>query len=375
MPEVPVNGRVLEWARNIRGLKIDDAAMLLGVSPDELRAYESGQKLPLVGFLRRVSAKYRINFTSLLMPEPLPIEKPPTDHRSRRNRPLSMDTLLAIEEVTEALQAFEDIAEENKRIVPALNIGRAQISDNPEDIAARERRTFGVTIDEQRAWNDTAQARRKWRLCIEDRGVFTYMIPMPPNELSGFSILRNGIGAICVNDRETTEGAKVFTLFHEYCHLLLRQAGISDEGTSSRVEKFCNEFAACFLIPRTPLVDAVRGFRTPCDFSDDEVRGLAARFRVSNRAMALRLEKTGLATRGFYGRRTAPWDLPDEARPRRPQKEVKIDNIKIQIKRFGRLHGKTVVRALKGRIINSVDAYDLINVRPSSLGKFEAALG
>src|SRR5579862_3563338 len=104
MAEVPVNGRVLEWARLVRGLTIDDAALLLGILPHELREYETGNKKPLVGFLRTMSAKYEINFTSLLMPEPLPIEKRLADHRVRFGRsPLNIDTVVAMEEVYEAL--------------------------------------------------------------------------------------------------------------------------------------------------------------------------------------------------------------------------------------------------------------------------------
>src|ERR1700679_3895362 len=118
MAEVPVNGEVLVWARKIRGLSIEDAAVLLDVTVDDLRAYESGAQKPLVGFLRLVAAKYRVNFTSLLMPEPLPLLKLPTDHRTRPDaKPLTIDTLVAIEEVGEALNAFEDIADEDARIV------------------------------------------------------------------------------------------------------------------------------------------------------------------------------------------------------------------------------------------------------------------
>jgi Zn-dependent peptidase ImmA (M78 family) len=316
LAEVPVNGKVLAWARELRGLDIENAAKLLDVSPDELRALESGAKKPLVGFLRHISAKYQINFTSLLMPEPLPIEKRPVDHRERHGkRSLSIDTLVAMEEVAEALEAFEDIGGEAERIVPRLNIGSARLEEDPEGIATRERKRFGVSVEEQRAWRNLADARRQWRRRIEDRGVFTYMIPMPPDELSGFSMLRDGLAAICVNDREPTEGAKVFTLLHEYSHLLLRQTGISDENNSNRVEKFCNEFAASFLIPRNALVEAIGDIETPYEFSDADVRRLATRFRVSNRATALRLEKTGLAPKGFYERRTAPWDLASEPGP------------------------------------------------------------
>lgn len=297
MAEVPVNGKVLQWARQLRGLDIDDAATLLNISADELRAYESEAKRPLVGFLRIMSTRYQINFTSLLMPEPLPMEKRLTDHRERHGRtPLTIDTLVAMEEVNEALETFADIASEARQIVPILNIGTATLVDDPEAVAARERRRFNVSIEEQQSWRGLDAARRQWRQRIEDRGIFTYMIKMqPPNELSGFSIYRDDLAAICVNDRESTEGAKIFTLFHEYCHVLLRQTGISDENNSNRIERFCNEFAASFLIPRQRLIAEIGDVETPYEFSDSDVKHLASHFRVSNRAIAYRLQETGLA--------------------------------------------------------------------------------
>ena len=375
MAEVPVNGKVLEWARNLRGLTLGDAATLLGISSEELRSYESGARKPLVGFLRNMSAKYRINFTSLLMPQPLPSERPPSDYRQRRRaNPLSIDTLVAIEEVNEALEAFQDISTETRRVVPKLNLSEVRITDNPAAVAARERKRFGLSIQEQQTWNGLADARRQWRRRIEDHGIFTYMIPMPPNELSGFSILRGDFAAICINDREPTEGAKIFTLFHEYCHLLLRQTGISDENNENAVEQFCNAFAASFLIPRQPLVDAIGDVPLPHEFSDTDVKRLARTFRVSNRAIALRLEKTGLAPEGFYNRRTAPWDIPTE-RIIAADSQSQPSYLRIRIKRIGRLHTQTVLRALKQRAINPVDAYELTGIQPTSFAKVEAALG
>jgi len=377
MAQVPVNGKVMQWARQIRGLSIGDAATMLGVSSQELRAYESGTKKPLVAFLRRMSQRYRINFSSLLMPEPLPIVKPPTDRRVRRGRPtLSIDTLVAIEEVTEAMEAFQDMREGGRRIVPALNIGRARLAENPETIAARERQKFGVSFEEQKTWKGLGDARRKWRQRIEDHGVFTYMIPLPPNEVSGFSILRDGLAAICVNDREPTEGAKIFTFFHEYCHLLLRKTGISDENNQDRVERFCNVFAASFLIPHDALVKEISEIgeiQTPYEFSDADVKRLSTRFRVSNSAMAMRLQETRLATDGFYARRTAPWDIPSE--PKSLTSERQPSPVTLRIKRIGKLHARTVIRAVKKHAINSFDASELIGLQPHTLPKVEAALG
>ena len=373
--EIPVNPEVLKWARTVRGLSVEQAATLLDISPSDLRAYEAGRR-PLVGFLRQMSAKYRINFTSLLMPEPLPIQERPTDHRTNRGeRPLSIDTLIAIEEVSESLDAFVEIAGETKSIVPTLRIGHANLDEDPESVAARERRRFGIGVEDQRLFHSIGQARRAWRQEIEDHGVFTYMIPMPPSELSGFSMLRDGLAAICVNDREPTEGRKIFTFFHEYCHLLLRQTGISDENNHNRVERFCNQFAASFLIPKADLLLAIGNIVTPYEFSDSDVTRLSNRFRVSNSAVALRLQETGLAPAGFYARRTGPWDIPTEAKPR-PQ-DSSPSAVTLRIKRIGKLHTRTVLRATKRHVINSFDASDLIGLQlqPQTLAKLQERVG
>lgn len=378
MPEVPVNGKVLEWARLIRNLSVREAAELLDVSTEDLRAYESGAKRPLVGFLRTMSSRYRINFSSLLMPEPLPKKDLPTDFRVRRggNPKLSIDTLVAREDIEEALETFQDIREEMKGIVPRLNVGEASLDEDPEKVAARERKKFGVSVEDQRQWRSTAEARRQWRERIEDRGVFTYMLQLPPNELSGFSVLRDELAAICVNDREPTEGAKIFTLFHEYCHLLLRKAGVSDENSDNEVERFCNRFAAAFLIPygalKQAMADRMGHIQTPCEFSDADVRRFANVFRVSNRATALRLEETGLASEGFYGRRTGPWDLPA------PRPEIKDDQqpspVRARMKRMGKLHMSTILRAVKHEALNSFDASELVGLKASVFPKIEALL-
>jgi Zn-dependent peptidase ImmA (M78 family) len=373
MPEVQVNGDVLKWARDLRALSLDDAAGLLGISSQELREYEAGTKRPLVGLLRTMSAQYQINFASLLMPQRLPPPDRPADHRERPwSTPLSIDTLVAMEEINEAIDTFIDIASESERIVPSPNIGSAQLTENPEAVAARERVRFRISMEEQQSWRGAAEARRKWRQRLEDLGIFTYMIPMPPQELSGFSIFRDGVAAICVNDRESTEGAKTFTFLHEYCHLLLRKTGISDENNTNRIEKFCNEFAASFLIPRQALRREIGDVELPYEFSDSDVKHLSARFRVSNRAIALRLQETGFAPEGFYARRTGPWDIPTHLPPLKPGEQ--IDPKTILIKRKGKLHARTVLRAAKKRLIDSFDASELLGLRPQFFEKLAARI-
>jgi Zn-dependent peptidase ImmA (M78 family) len=378
MAEVPVNGKVLKWARELRGLDLETAAGRLAISENDLQAYEAGQKKPLIGLLKKMSSKYRINFASLLMPEPLREETPPTDHRTRlKKKKLSFPTLVAIEEIREALEAFEDISSASRSIVPRPNLGFAKLEENPEEVAARERRKFGVSSELQRSWGTQSKARLEWRLRIERQGIFTYMIGLPLSELSGFSLFQDGLAAICVNDNEFPEGAKTFTLFHEYCHLLLRNTGISDEDNKNQVERFCNRFAASFLIPKVNLKQAIATcfgeVNFPYEFSDTEIKCLSRAFHVSNRAMALRLQETGFAPDGFYEKRTAPWDRPAEVRVE-TRKKTQVSPIRKRIKRLGNLHTATVLHAVGKKAINSFDASLLVGLRPEFFPKLAANL-
>jgi Zn-dependent peptidase ImmA (M78 family) len=180
------------------------------------------------------------------------------------------------------------------------------------------------------------------------------------------------LAAICVNDRQATEGAKIFTLFHEYAHLVLRKAGISDENQRNQTESFCNQFAASFLIPKLALRSAVSNFQEQREYSDAEIAQLARKFRVSNRAIALRLEVTGLAPKGFYAQRTAPWDVRQD-KPKSPiVREIKIDPVIIRLKRVGRLHADTVLDAVLRHAINSFDASQLVGISQASISKMLA---
>jgi Zn-dependent peptidase ImmA (M78 family) len=363
--EIPVKGEVLKWARTFRRLSVQDAAELLGLDAQEVRDYEAERKRPTVTVLNEISAKYQINLAALLMDEPLPPDDRITDFRRTADHAPSIETMVANEDVREALEAFAEISQAKSRIVKKPNLPHASITDDVDKLAARERSRFGVTVDQQRDWPNDAAARRKWRELIERMGIFTYMLDLG-QECSGFSVIQDGWAAICVNDDVPSEGHKIFTLFHEYCHLLLRQAGISDENNNNTVERFCNQFASGLLIPEHALRAAIGEVDAPYEFSSDTVRKLAGRFRVSARAMAYRLEDVGLASKGFYGRITGPWELPVQ---RTKDTTGQPDYRRIQLKKLGLLHMSTVNAAAKQRVINAHDVTVLTGLNQAGLAK------
>src|SRR5699024_4139664 len=60
---------------------------------------------------------------------------------------------------------------------------------------------------------------------------------------------------IFINTRDTPQ-AQVFTLLHEFAHLLLGESGVSDLAPNNphKIERFCNRIAAEFLVPSVEFI-------------------------------------------------------------------------------------------------------------------------
>ncbi|UGY17942.1 ImmA/IrrE family metallo-endopeptidase [Bradyrhizobium septentrionale] len=106
--------------------------------------------------------------------------------------------------------------------------------------------------------------------------------------MRGTALAETTLPVILVNGKDRGNG-RVFTLLHEFCHLALRQSGVSNVGSDRNdapnpaVEKFCNAVAAATLMPRDwllseRLVNQKNGQKS---WRDDELEALALRFGVS----------------------------------------------------------------------------------------------
>jgi Zn-dependent peptidase ImmA (M78 family) len=126
---------------------------------------------------------------------------------------------------------------------------------------------------------------------------------MGEDDSRGLSLFFNRFPAIVIDQAEKHYGARNFTLFHEFCHLLVRQTGISDFNPRNGVERFCNRFAASFLMPpeavravfELPLRGRIEPSVTRLDYS-------AKKLCVTISQMALRLEELEIAPSVYYNR-------------------------------------------------------------------------
>jgi len=302
MTQIPVKGKVLKWAREFRGLSQEAAAERLGLSASELQEYEEEKRVPTLSLFESFAAKYRLPQATLFLDSPPKIPAPPTDFRSVGGRKAlrhSFEFENALSNVRTFLFHYSRIAAEDEEFttprLPALSM-----DDDPDTLGERERRRFNISPDQQLAWS-SKDAFGNWRAILEDRGVLVFQQKFPLDDCRGLSIFEDeNAPCIVVNKAETVDVAKTFTLWHEYCHLLLRKPGVSDQNFRNTTEVFCNRFAASFLIPRAALRQLLpRWPNEPVDWSQEDVARSSRRLKVSQRALAIRLEQLNLAPHGF----------------------------------------------------------------------------
>ena len=368
MVDVPVNPDVLIWAREERRLSRVDAAALLGISDADLENFETGLIVPSLGLVRKIAAKYEITFASLLMPSPLPDDTRPKvdDFRTHLGQGprWSHELAVALDNINELIDALVDLRDTASDLFPTPNLPRVRSGDDVRPIAANERERIGVGLDEQFNWETERIAFNRWRAAIEAQGVFTYTEKLgEPADCKGFTIFdERQIPVLVINSEAGDYAPRTFTLLHEYAHLLLRQAGVSDENPNNSTERFCNQFAAYIAMPAEhfrPVAIALRGANQE-GWSDHVIGELAKTFKVSRTAIVLHLEDMALAPSGFYQTKMREWFLFGR-RPRRGGLSTHAGRV---TNRLGVRHVRVVLDALDSGRINKLDANELLNVRP-----------
>jgi Zn-dependent peptidase ImmA (M78 family) len=139
-----------------------------------------------------------------------------------------------------------------------VKIRTRAIQDNPEIVATDERVELPVDIA-QLSGSTPTKLFHIWRDWFEQKNIMVFQLKMPVEDARGFSLTDIEPYIIVVNESDAPN-AKIFTLFHEYGHILLNESAVcnrdSDEIDNKkikRIEYWCNRFAGAFLVPENFL--------------------------------------------------------------------------------------------------------------------------
>ena len=300
------NPEVFRWARESAGLGPEGAARAIGIVPTSLIAIENGEKEPSRTTLSKMANVYRRSLLTFYLPIP-----PRKGDRGEDFRTVVGDQTVETDADVDALvrdlrarqSLVRTVLEDDQDVQPLEFVGSASMNDGVPALAASIERMLGITRAQYRAQKDVDSAFSLLRKRAGDAGVFVLLIgnlgshhsAIPVEAFRGFAVADRIAPFIVINDGDT-RAAWSFTLLHELAHLWLGATGVSGGGAPEmKIERFCNDVAAEFLLPRSDVqVINIAGLELNSQIA--AVAEYANRWRVSRQMVAYGLLKAGRIT-------------------------------------------------------------------------------
>lgn len=163
---------------------------------------------------------------------------------------------------------------------------------------------WGVSDSDQLDWQDANKVYVSLRSYIESLGILVMHRQFKTDEAAGIYLhVDGGPHTIVINTTGSSKARKLFTLAHEFGHVLLRAEGASNPSIlKNKIERFCNRFAACLLAPKKLVAEALTSFGYRPIADDDFIRLFAAKLGISQEATYLRLVELGYLKAADYAR-------------------------------------------------------------------------
>jgi len=378
---IPANRDVLRWARNVRGLSLSEAAAQLAVTDTELTEIESGKLHPTTTTFDKMVAVYKQPESVLLLAQPPVVDPLPQDFRTVGNRRahLTPETRLAIRDARDLQHYVSELVADDPQLISKPHLPTTESNSDPDIVATKERARLGLRLATQLQWSPGNESFERWRDFLERGGLLILLKKMFWNDCRGFSLLENDLLPTIVVNSQDAPAARIFTLFHEYAHLLLRNAGICQAtAVSSTVEQWCNAFAGAFLVPTDELRAHIKELRVPAgpgyNWPLTTVAKLARHYRVSRPVIAIRLQALRLAAPTFY--QTHKTELHYFDQPPEPKEPPKIKRKpgykeKQKLKEVGITAASVILKAWKERSADAMEAADVLNLSIDELYGFQ----
>lgn len=384
----PVNPALLEYARSSIGLAIEEVALLLNWEANRVRAWEKGAEITM-GQVKKLAHKYRRPPLFFFLPE-IPEEEDVqslTDFRVLDTRYLAKYTPNLRYEIRHALETRQELIElyEDIEMREFLEPRKFFATNaNPEDAGWQLRKFLGISDREQRNWRDPETAFRVVRQKIESFGVLVIITSMhyrrkiALEEMRGYAINEIPFPIIGINSSD--KKGKIFSLIHEFFHLLLGHKGISHriipkfENKYDPAEVFCNNAAGAFLVPLQDLKahelilekKALRDNK----FTISDIRSISTRFGVSLSVVARRLLTASIIeSSNFEELMESISAIPTPKRD--PDEEIRLPGRIRVLSHYGKLYTNAIMTAYSTGSISLTDATRYLNTNTNAIDQLQ----
>lgn len=370
------NPAMLIWAREEIGYNVEQAAKAIGISTESLISAEAGEHSLTLNQLRKAADVYGFSFGYFYLKQPprRKTYKPVPDFRIQPglygtdHYRLHLEIKKARDRRDTFLELAHSLELETVSFTPLA-------SPEPKNTGSVIRKRLGVSTNEIRPLR-LEDVYSYWKQKIEGDGVLVYESQYIPREsgVLGAALYYEEYPIILIKRGGNSNPRKLFTLLHEYAHLLKGKSAINDAAAQSvnststyenQLETACNHLAAEILAPSELIhIEKYRDL-SPVDMMEQ----LAADFKITFMTAAMCLKRMNLIDDKKLSHLLDLRRRIYEAKSNDKQKEVKIPRETVSRLDMGRLTFNTVLSAYGAGVIDIFDASRILNLRVNKIDK------
>src|SRR5581483_1171826 len=297
--DIKVNKDLIIWARGHRNVSHNAIAKKIDVSPEEYSRIEETGIISSFAMFEALADKLKFPTAAFFLPAP-PKEKGKVgDFRlsTEANHEWSFEFTRVLDQVDEArkdIKEFHGVL--GTPLHPELKL--ASFTEDPEALGKELRKILKLSFEYQLdSKTDLFSFLRK---SIEALNIYILKLPFPRADARGFSRFDADEPTIIVINSKSGKYERNFTLLHELGHILLRASGaciprldVRTGGPNLSIERWCNKFAAEFLLPKEEISREGMLIRSVKNENLEYIFGARRTYKTSGEALIFRMFDLG----------------------------------------------------------------------------------
>jgi len=317
MPRSPtmirVNPQVFFWLIDKSGWKLSEIADEIDTEESEISTWKakSDNIVIPISKVETLSKLIKRPLSAFFLPEPPADLKLPKDFRkipdtSRGETPaFARETLLAFRKASHLQDVSQNLLKNLNAPILSI-IPKNSLSNNPETIGAAEREKTGFTIEMQTGLPHPTAMFEVLRDWLGRQEIYVFQYDFPIEDARGFVLIDSDPKVIVISKKDAIRG-KIFTLIHEYAHILLRESAIcnldsdnSSDAEIAKIENWCNRFAASFLFPKDKANEEFAGYNPAKEDFLKFLERLSKKYKLSSSSLLVRFRFLDKIDYPFY---------------------------------------------------------------------------
>ncbi|GIU68816.1 MAG: hypothetical protein KatS3mg002_0052 [Candidatus Woesearchaeota archaeon] len=300
---VEVNPEVLKWLRERSGWKIEEVSKRLSTTVENVTEFEAGGKSPTLTQLKILSGLFKCPLAAFFLSEPKEEKPLPKDYRFLPDKTNIFDkkTILAIKKARDLQKIGKELSL-NIRYETKTKVEKVKLSENPDLIAKRYRELFNLDFEKQAKFKDAYKLFNYLRDVLENINILVFQFSMPIEDARGFTLTDESPAVIVVNSRDSIE-ARLFTLMHEFGHIILGETVIDIPERSlairDNIERWCNSFASSFLLPTQVAKEIFKEKQTKLT-DTQTLNNLSRKYKVSKAVLLIKMLNLGYISQSDF---------------------------------------------------------------------------